>query len=164
VTVERAAVDTRQSIRELRTLLVDIYPPNLRRAGLVAALSDLVASMPDGAPRVAVDVDPHVEPELSGNAEPLLYRTAQEALRNVISHADAAHVAVTLARDNGSARLTVTDDGRGFVPRELEKTDSMRRHFGLRILRDLAADAGGQLTIDSRPGGGTTVEIQVPVE
>jgi signal transduction histidine kinase len=162
-TVERAATDTRQSIRELRTLLVDIYPPNLRRAGLVSALADLVASLPDGAPRVAVDVDPDVEPELHGNTEPLLYRTAQEALRNVISHADASHVSVTLARHNGSARLTVTDDGRGFTPSALDDTDSMRRHFGLRILGDLAADAGGQLTVDSRPGRGTTVEIRVPV-
>jgi signal transduction histidine kinase len=72
-------------------------------------------------------------------------------------------VSVTLARHNGSARLTVTDDGRGFTPSALDDTDSMRRHFGLRILGDLAADAGGQLTVDSRPGRGTTVEIRVPV-
>jgi signal transduction histidine kinase len=65
-------------------------------------------------------------------------------------------------RLDGKAFLSVEDDGRGFAPGE-EDGGGRRRHFGLRILQDLAADADGKLVIDSQPGGGTRVRIEVPV-
>jgi signal transduction histidine kinase len=158
-TVNGAATDTRHSIRELRTLLVDIYPPNLQRAGLAAALSDLVASLSGEGLDVQVEVEPNLR--LPAHAEPLLYRVAQEALRNVVAHADASHARVAAWRRDGRAVLTVEDDGRGFVP--ADPGGERRKHFGLRILQDLATDANGELAIDSRPGDGTRVRIEVPV-
>jgi signal transduction histidine kinase len=110
-TVRSAASDTRQSIRELRTLLVDIYPPNLSRAGLAAALSDLVASLPAGGLEIQLEVQSDLR--LPAHAEPLLYRAAQEALRNVVAHAEARHVRVAAGRRDGKAFLSVADDGRG---------------------------------------------------
>jgi signal transduction histidine kinase len=159
-TVRSAAGDTRHSIRELRTLLVDIYPPNLRRAGLAAALSDLVASLPPNGLRIQLDVQPELR--LPDHAEPLLYRVAQEALRNVVAHAEARHVRVAAGRRDGRAFLSVEDDGRGFATVADDGGDR-RRHFGLRILHDLASDARGKLSVDSKPGAGTRVRIEVPV-
>ena len=158
-TVRAAAGETRHSIRELRTLLVDIYPPNLQRAGLVAALTDLVASLPSEGMTVDLEVDSRLD--VPPHAEPLLYRAAQEALRNVIAHAEARHVRVAAWRQDGSAVLTVEDDGRGF---ELDGGNGDgRQHFGLRILNDLTADANGKLSVQSSPGSGTSVRIEVPV-
>jgi signal transduction histidine kinase len=159
-TVRSAAGDTRQSIRELRTLLVDIYPPNLRRAGVAAALSDLVASLPADDLDIQLDVQPELR--LPAHAEPLLYRVAQEALRNVVAHAQAQHVLVAAGRRDGRAFLSVEDDGRGFVP-AADDGGERRRHFGLRILQDLATDANGELAVVSEPGAGTRVRIEVPV-
>jgi signal transduction histidine kinase len=159
-TVKSAAGDTRQSIRELRTLLVDIYPPNLRRAGLAAALSDLVASLPANRLHIQLDVESGLH--LPVHAEPLLYRVAQEALRNVVAHAEARSVRVAAGSRNGTAFLSVEDDGRGFEPAPSDAGDR-RRHFGLRILHDLATDASGDLTVESKPGAGTRVRIEVPV-
>jgi signal transduction histidine kinase len=151
---------TRQSIRELRTLLVDIYPPNLSRAGLAAALPDLVASLPAGGLEIQLEVQSDLR--LPAHAEPLLYRAAQEAVRNVVAHAEARHVRVAAGRRDGTAFLSVEDDGRGFAPGP-DDGGERRRLFGLRILQDLAADANGELAIESEPGAVTYVRIEVPV-
>jgi signal transduction histidine kinase len=159
-TVRSAAADTRHSMRELRTVLVDIYPPNLRRAGLGAALSDLVASLPTDGLEIQLDVESELR--LPAHAEPVLYRVAQEALRNVVAHADATHVRVAAGRQNGTAFLSVEDDGRGFAT-GADGGAEPNRHFGLRILHDLATDANGDLAIESKPGAGTRVRIEVPL-
>src|SRR4051795_4882803 len=110
-----AADGTRRTIRELRSLLVDIYPPDLHRTGLGPALNDLVA--PLGARGIEVDVRVPDTLELSPAVETLFYRCAQEALRNVVRHAQAQHVRVEAAIVGDRARLVVQDDGRGFTGR-----------------------------------------------
>ncbi|TML70418.1 MAG: sensor histidine kinase [Actinobacteria bacterium] len=152
--VREAAAGTRRTIRELRSLLVDIYPPDLHRTGLEAALRDLVAPL---APRgISADVDVSPELSLSEPTETLLYRCAQEALRNVSSHSAAQNVRVRVQGEDGIARLTVADDGRGFGGAASEG------HFGLRLLGDLVREAGGRLEIDSNPGRGTRVCVEAP--
>jgi signal transduction histidine kinase len=153
--VRQAGCETRESIRELRTLLVDIYPPALQQSGLPAALEDLAGTL--RARDIAVDLDVDGELDLGAEQERLLYRAAQEALRNVARHAAAQHVRVYAQRRNGHATLGVEDDGRGFAT-----GGEHRRHFGLRMLADLAADAGGELTVDSAPGAGTKIRLEVP--
>ena len=154
-TMRESAADTRRTIRELRTLLVDIYPPDLHRTGLGRALEDLVAPLPRRgiAATVEVDADDALPPEV----EALLFRCAQEALRNVVAHSGATRVDVRLSV-NGSAALTIADDGRGF-----DSTRAPEGHFGLRLLRDLAADTGAQLEIESAPSRGTTVRVEAPL-
>jgi signal transduction histidine kinase len=159
--IDRAAAEVRDTIRELRTLLVDIYPPTLRRAGLGGALSDLVAALSTRNIAAEIDLEPGLA--LPPERESILYRVAQEALRNVAQHADASHVRVYAGRRNGSAVLTVEDDGRGFAPAGVRRPEATE-HFGLRMLEDLARDAGGRLTIDSSPGAGTRVSVEVPLE
>ena len=154
------ARQTRRSIRQLRSLLVDIYPPDLHRAGLAAALSDLVAPLESRGVQARVELPPGLR--LEPDAEALMFRTAQEALRNVMAHSHAAHVDVSVTLENSHAGLTIADDGRGFSPAmaEAARDDG---HLGLRVLGDMARDAGGRLDIDSEPGRGTRVCLEVPV-
>ena len=156
----RAAAETRETIRELRTLLVDIYPPTLQRSGLSAALDDLVAPLRSAG--IAVSVALPADLDLPGDAEALLYRVAQEALRNTRTHGEASTVDVTVDVPGRSAVLCVVDDGRGFCP---EENDQSREsdHFGLRLMRDLSDHAGGTLTVLSSPGHGTLVRLEVPL-
>jgi signal transduction histidine kinase len=153
--VEQAADDTRRSVRELRTLLVDLYPPALHRQGLAAALTDLVAPLASRGLDVDLRADPALR--LPENAERVIFRAAQEALRNVVKHADAERVEVCVDRRNGSVALTVADDGRGgAAPGEVDG------HIGLRIVRDLARDAGGDFALEPRTEGGTLFRFEVP--
>ncbi|MFL5968364.1 MAG: sensor histidine kinase [Gaiellaceae bacterium] len=153
--LREAAGGTRRTIRELRSLLVDIYPPDLHRTGLGPVLHDLVAPLAPRGIDAAVDVpdDLQLRPEL----ETLLYRCAQEALRNVAKHSEATHVDVMVEVDDGLARLVVKDDGRGFDGRVDEG------HLGWRLLADLAAEAGGRLKLESQPARGTRVCIEAPL-
>ena len=154
-----AAAATRRAIRELRALLVGIYPANLRRSGLRAALSDLVA--PLTARGIEVDMNVPHELELPAATEDVLFRGAQEALRNVARHAEPNSVGVGVMVSNGKVTLTVSDDGRGFVP--VDRTQEADSHFGLRLLDDLTAEHGGRLEIDSAVGQGTTLRMEVPI-
>jgi signal transduction histidine kinase len=154
------ARQTRRSIRQLRSLLVDIYPPDLHRAGLAAALSDLVAPLEARGVHARVELPPGLR--LEPDAEALMFRTAQEALRNVMAHSDANHVDVSVTLQNSHAGLTIADDGRGFSTEDAEAARE-DGHLGLRLLGDMARDAGGRLDIDSEPGRGTRVCLEVPV-
>jgi two-component system, NarL family, sensor kinase len=154
------ARQTRRSIRQLRSLLVDIYPPDLHRAGLAAALSDLVAPLESRGVHARVDLPPGLR--LEPDAEALMFRTAQEALRNVMAHSDANRVDVSVILENSHAGLTIADDGRGFTP-DVAQAARDDGHLGLRVLADMAQDAGGRLDIDSQPGRGTRVCLEVPV-
>jgi two-component system, NarL family, sensor kinase len=153
--LREAAAETRQGIRQLRTLLVEIYPPELHRAGLSAALADLLTASEARGIETTLEVDPEVE--LGREAEALLFRVAQEALRNVIKHAGATRVGVRVGRKNGRVQLFVEDDGRGFDPQHLDGN----AHFGLRMLADLVRDSGGELKIDSTQGTGSRVSVEV---
>jgi two-component system, NarL family, sensor kinase len=154
-----AAADTRLSIRQLRSLLVEIHPPNIHSVGLHAALSGLLAPLASRgvATRLEVDVG-----DLSPEVEVLLFRVAQEGLHNIAQHADASSVIVSVSASGGSVTLVVSDDGRGF-----SEADRARRaaegHMGLRLLSDLAADHGGKVEVDSEPGSGTMLRLQAPL-
>jgi signal transduction histidine kinase len=156
-TLEEAAAETRQGIRELRSLLVEIYPPELHRQGLEAALRDLVA--PCAARGIVPRLEISGEDDLPPAVAALFFRTAQEALRNVVKHASARRVDVEVRRDDTGATLLIQDDGAGFDP--MAGQDGA--HFGLRVLRDLAREAGGDLEIDSAPGRGTKIRLEVSV-
>jgi len=158
--LQEAAARTRATIRDLRTLLVDLYPPNLERAGLPAALRDLAVNLEHHDLRATLEAPDAMT--LPKRVQALLYRIAQEALRNVIEHAQASHVLIRVAVTDGVARLTISDDGVGFDPHAVAAAPP-RGHFGLRVLSDLAEEAGGAVTIRSQPGAGATIAAEVPV-
>jgi two-component system NarL family sensor kinase len=154
-TLETMASSVRGSLRSLRSLLVEIHPPDLRTTGLPAALGDLVA------PAAGVGVEAEVSTTdlgfLPDHTVALVWRVAQEAVRNSLRHSGANHLHVSVHRDGGLVVLEVTDDGRGF---DLAETVD-RTHFGLRGLETLIAEAGGILRVTSAPGEGTTVRLEV---
>ena len=158
--LRQAAADTRQSMRDLRTLIVEIAPPNLHEEGLDSALGELVAPLSAAGVETTLAVDEDAAP--SPETQTLLFRVAQEAVRNVASHAQATRLSLSLARDDGRAKLVVADDGRGFSADQLEHSRE-EGHVGLALLRGLVADAGGRLIVSSTPGEGTRVEAEVPV-
>jgi signal transduction histidine kinase len=157
--VLRAAIARlRQGVRDLRTLLVEIHPPNLASTGLEAALGDLLSPLEAAGIATNLQVDA-AGPQAS---DALVYRAAREGLRNVQAHAGAQRVDVTVTRaDSGPVRLVVRDDGRGFAPPERERRES-EGHVGLSLLAGLAQRAGGHLAVRSEPGSGTTLELEVP--
>ena len=155
-TLDESAAETRRAIRELRSLLVEIYPPELQREGLEAALADLLAPCSARGLETELDVDAG---ELPPETAAIFFRASQEALRNVVHHAGARRVAVAVGRRDGVATLRVEDDGVGF---DLDgRADGA--HFGLRLLGDVVQEAGGRLAVDSAPGRGTTVRVEVPL-
>lgn len=152
-----AARIVRQSIRQLRSLVVDIYPPSLASAGLAPALTDLLAPLQQRGIDTDLTLPDHLD--LPPDVEALLYRAAQEAVRNVIKHADATRVHIDVAGGDGAVTLTVADDGRGFPPGPVPDG-----HVGLRLIADHAAAAGGTVVQGSGPGGaGAVVRLEVPV-
>jgi signal transduction histidine kinase len=158
-TLDEAAVGTRDSMRRIRSMLVEIHPPNLRAAGLEAALTDLVAPFPVRGIDVEVDVDGDLD--LPSETEQLVYRAAHEALRNVEKHADASHLSVRLVRTDGVVRLEITDDGAGFTPEEREGRRA-EGHVGLSLIEDLAERMDGRLDVEGTPGRGTRFLLEVP--
>jgi signal transduction histidine kinase len=92
-------------------------------------------------------------------AEEALYRIGQEAVHNVVKHANASNARIRIATEGDRLRLTVTDDGSGFDPTEVP-----RGHIGLIGMRQRIDLVGGDLRVDSRRGEGTTVEAEVPLD
>jgi two-component system, NarL family, sensor kinase len=155
-TLHEAAAETRQALRGLRSLLVEIYPAELQREGLEAALGDLLAPCSDKGIETHLEVE---DDDLPDDVERLFFRATQEALRNVVKHSGAERVEVEVMRRDGTASLRVEDDGSGFA------VDGRPEgaHFGLRVLRDLVEELGGELEIRSEPGHGTMVKVEVSV-
>jgi signal transduction histidine kinase len=159
--LHEAADQTRQTMRKLRSALVDIYPPSLQRAGLKAAIDDLTAALAAQGTQVEVDVPEATS--LPHDREALIFRTVQEGLRNAAKHAEAEHVEVHVAVGRDSATAVVSDDGRGFDPKHSGNGRGEEAHMGLELLSDLAQEAGGQLRVSSSPGGGTQLRLEVPL-
>ncbi len=156
----KAATTCRGAVRTLRSMLVEIYPPRVRDAGLESALADLLTPLEERG----VETDLALEPglDLPDEAEALVFRVGQEAIRNAVAHSRARHVEVRAFREGPSVRLVVRDDGDGFSPEQALARQS-EGHLGLRLLRDLASDAGGRLEIESSTGRGTTVTLEAPL-
>ena len=154
----------RVSVRSLRSLLVEIYPPDLHTAGLAAAVDDLVA--PLVAIGTTVDVDVSGADGASRPAVALLWRVAQESVRNVARHARADRMSLTVRHEDDRLVLEVVDDGVGFDPghrgdrrplrpaRSREPRARARRHLGGRVRAGLGHDG---------PGGGAGRMIRVVV-
>jgi two-component system NarL family sensor kinase len=157
--VLRTAIERlRQGVRDLRTLLVEIHPPNLASTGLEAALSDLLSPLEAAGTATELRVAPGVPQE----RDELVYRVAREALRNVQAHAGAGAVRVEVVPSGAAGvHLTVSDDGRGFTQADRERREA-EGHLGLSLLTDVVARAGGRLRVTAEPGHGTIVDMEVP--
>ncbi|MGW2331722.1 GAF domain-containing sensor histidine kinase [Streptomyces sp. NPDC001700] len=143
---------------ELRSAVVELRPAALDEDGLVATLRTQVQVL-DRAHTARVTFEACGVRALPAAQEEALLRVAQEALHNALRHAEAGQVGVTLARHGQGALLRVSDDGRGFDPSAVRQAG---RHLGLVSMRDRASGVGGGLTVESAPGKGTVIEMEVP--
>ncbi|MEP7201418.1 MAG: ATP-binding protein [Ilumatobacteraceae bacterium] len=151
------AVATRHTVRSLRSLLNSIYPVQVPEEGWAAGLNDIIAALRQRGVVVSVDVP---ETRLSPANELLMLRVAREALRNADAHAHASVVSITMTKHNRCVKLLITDNGVGF-DKEMAASQRKVGHLGLQLLRDLSEDMGASLVIDSTPGLGTTVELEL---
>jgi len=157
--LSESAADVRSSITALRSLLVQIYPPNLAEEGIVPVLTDLLSRAETQGITASLDASRLTRP-IPEPVAGLVYRTTQEALRNVVAHARASTVDVWLANEDHHVLLEVSDDGIGFDSSARPPGDP---HFGLRGLASLASDGGGSLTVQSAPGEGTAISLKLPL-
>jgi signal transduction histidine kinase len=144
----------RRALRSLRSLMVEIHPPDLGPAGLASALEDLTA--PVHAAGIDTEVRVSGADGLDDDTVRLVWRVAQEAVRNALRHARPGRVDIVVDASQRTL-LTVTDDGQGFDPAAAGRPDSL----GLRGLASLVAEAGGRLDVRSTPGKGTTVVLEM---
>lgn len=147
-----------QAMRELLSLARQLRPTALDDLGLTAAIAGLVEQL--GRGEIEADFDAEGDfSALGDDAQLVVYRVAQEGLSNAARHSGAGRVEVGLRRcEDGGVELEVADDGRGFAFVESE------RGLGIAGMRERALLIGGELTIESRPGRGTTVRLTVPGE
>jgi two-component system, NarL family, sensor kinase len=159
--VEAAAGSARRDVGELRSLITEIYPPDLEGQGLSAAMADLLAPLSAAGIRTTLTMPDELF-AASREETIAVYRAAQEALRNVTAHAQAQNVHVDVVEGRDRVCLVVSDDGRGF-DRDAMPVPGDRPHFGLRLLEGLAREVGGRMVVDSSPGNGTTFNLEIPL-
>jgi GAF domain-containing protein len=173
---ERLLDLSQQAFGEMRALLVELRPPTfipdqpaptagttyVRRDGLVAALRRYTAAFDRDGPAIAITADGYVPQPVA--VEEGLLRIAQEALHNVLKHAQASHVWIAVDCDDASVQLRMEDDGRGYDPQAGLQAAPAAAHggLGLRSMRERVDALGGSFSITGRPGKGTTVLIRVP--
>jgi two-component system sensor histidine kinase UhpB len=147
-----------QAMNELLSLARQLRPTALDDLGLAAAIGGQVERLGRGEIETSLNTDGGFS-DLGDDAQLVVYRVAQEALNNAARHSGAASVEVRLRRaGDGGVVLEVSDDGRGFA------FDESERGLGIGGMRERALLVGGELTIESRPGAGTTVRLEVPGE
>jgi PAS domain S-box-containing protein len=152
-----------QTVRRLKQVAVQLRPPELDVVGLRAALRQHFAGVTQqGQIRIRFRETLGRKYLVSGDNATILFRVAQEALTNAMTHGRAKRVEVNLGAAKGQVRLTLRDYGKGFDPTDPGVETASR--MGLRVMREMAAAAGGVFQVDSRPGHGTTVRASLPLQ
>ncbi|GAA0903182.1 GAF domain-containing sensor histidine kinase [Streptomyces thermoalcalitolerans] len=156
--LQQVAALAAEAADELGAAVVELRPAALDEDGLVATLRTQVQVL-DRAHSARVTFTARGVRALPSAQEEATLRVAQEALHNALRHAQAKQVDVVLERRGRGAVLRITDDGIGFDPMAVRRAG---RHLGLVSMRDRASGVGGRLTVESAPGKGTTIEMEVP--
>lgn len=153
--LEDSLLATRSGLTESRKAIQSLRASPLEDLGLSLALRNLAesASSRSGA-TLNLKVPANLE-KLAPDVEQCLFRVAQEALENIVRHAEARHITVQLMREDTRLTLSISDDGQGFDPSQVDE----RKNFGLKGLRERVAMFTGQLQIHSQAGQGTTVRL-----
>jgi signal transduction histidine kinase len=156
--IKELAEQAQSSSRDIRRLVHDLRPVALDELGLVPALREHLARC-EREQGLTFELAADVPERLPAPIETALFRIVQEAVNNVLKHARARHVRVTLQRGDDRVRLEIADDGQGFeaqVPRS-------GRHLGLWSMRERVEHLGGEFEVASTPGQGTRVMAAVPL-
>jgi signal transduction histidine kinase len=158
--LQKAQDGLEAEVQTLRRMMGRLRPPAIEQRGLVEALRDHVDAL-----RTETGMHLEMECDLTGpldeQVEMVLYRVTLEAIQNVVKHAGATHAEVRMHAENGTVRLQVRDDGRGFDFRPLADPAS-GENFGLLAMRERVESVGGKLSIETRRNAGTLVTASVP--
>lgn len=151
------------SLGDLRRMVRETRPPVLDDLGLHAALERQLADVREASGiETSLSWGGDATARLPDVVETTLYRVVQEAITNVVRHAQAGRATVTLTRTDHEVVATVTDDGRGFVVSDAFRCD--QRPFGLLGMEERVRPLGGSVSFTSGPGRGTRVEVRIPLE
>jgi signal transduction histidine kinase len=146
------------TLHDVRRLAVQLRPKALDDFGLVAAVERLVQTFSE-ATDIKVDLVSQLgNDRLPAEVETTLYRIAQEALTNIVKHAEASRVSILFVRRNANAMVVIEDDGQGFDPAAV-----VGERLGIIGMRERAELHEGRLTVESAPGSGTTLVAEVPL-
>jgi signal transduction histidine kinase len=151
-----------QSLDELRRLIDDLRPSHLDDFGLPAALRWYAGEVENRSGLNIRVKAPKGPCELPLQIKTALFRIAQEALTNVVKHAEARHVWITVERGDGVVRLDVRDDGRGFDRAQLPK--KQRPAWGLMGMQERTVLCDGKFSLNSAPGWGTEIQVEIPCD
>jgi signal transduction histidine kinase len=146
----------REAMVEMRMLIFELHPPVLEEEGLVAALQARMAAVENRA-RLRTEIHVQGERRLPISVEEELFRISLEALNNVVKHANARMVRINLTFGDRHARLEIVDDGGGFDASAAKSSGGM----GLAGMEERAQRIGGSLIVDTAPGRGTEVRVEV---
>jgi PAS domain S-box-containing protein len=152
----------RTEVRDLRRMMSGLRPPMLDERGLPAALGEHLNDV-GRETGMECSLRANLAGRLDAAHEVILYRVAQEAINNVIKHSQAKHALVVLHEAQGHVFLEVCDDGVGFDT-VAASTSPLNGHFGLVGMRERVELAGGRWTVTTRPGHGTVVRADLPIE
>jgi PAS domain S-box-containing protein len=147
------------TIREVRTLMFELSSPLLYEVGLKAALEQLVEQFQDHhGIRISFEDDGHPKP-LTIDGSVVLFQAVRELMLNVVKHAAARHIRVSMSRHNNSIKITVQDDGVGFAVSRGAFKPGLQGGYGLFSIRERLEYLGGELLVDSSPGRGTQAAL-----
>jgi signal transduction histidine kinase len=156
---EALRAEARLALENVGRLAFALRPAALDELGLAPAVKDLAGRLEErGGPKIDVEFDLAPGPRLPKKLETTIFRVIQEALTNVVKHAEAESVRIFLASRERSVALEVEDDGRGF-----SATHNVEGAFGLVGMRERIASLDGSLTVESKPGTGTRITAEIPV-
>jgi signal transduction histidine kinase len=150
-----------QTIENLRRMTRALRPIYLEDLGLVTALEMLAREVSQSAPLQVEFRKLGVEQRLTNEVELALYRIAQEALNNVLRHANAAHARLQIVYEDREVALAVEDNGAGFQVPKIPTDFAPDGHFGLLGIRERAELIGARLEVDSAQGKGTRLRVRV---
>ena len=145
------------ALAEMRAMIFDLRPEALAAEGILAALRRQAASV-HARHQITVTTEFDTEPAIALDVKEALYRIAQEAIHNVVKHARASNIRLSLTHSGGYLTLEIGDDGRGFEP-----LSEFPGHLGLTSMSERAARAGADIVVRSAPGEGCVVTVTVPV-
>jgi signal transduction histidine kinase len=157
--LEQSLSNTRAGLAETRRALKALRSQQLDDLGLCMAIENLATDAASrGDFKLDINITNHL-PELTPDIEQTIFRIAQESMENIIRHADAKNVEITLETDNHHLLFIISDDGEGFDIGTLNIDDKL----GIRGMRERAALVRGEFSILSNPGEGTTIRLLIPV-
>jgi signal transduction histidine kinase len=162
--VDEALDVVKRALNQVRDLSLDLHPSILDDLGLAAALRWYLGRQAERS-GIATNVDAsRIDRRLPKPLETACFRICQEAVTNVLKHAHASRIDVAIGVEDGSVRMTVADDGRGFDVEEARERTRRQPSLGLIGMEERATLLGGSLDVVSRPGGGTRIEVLLPLQ